>query len=111
MLKYIRCDSLVFQTLEDLKDACTEAGDDTCKVEDYEVGVFCGEYKTPVPADGFERQSNGTKKRKSEAVTGEESGNGPYLIASSGVVNVIGAPEDIRYAFFPSHENDSQHDF
>lgn len=98
MTDIIQCDALVFQTLDDLKAACTEANDGTSEVKDFEVGVFCGEYKTPVPDDYFERSSMlyGNKKRKSAAVSGEEADASAMLIASSGPVNVT-VPNGARY--------------
>ncbi|KAH8172030.1 glutamine amidotransferase domain-containing protein [Sarocladium implicatum] len=91
MAEIIQCDSLVFQDLKDLNDACLEAADGTCDVTHFEVGVFCGKYMTAIPHDYFERSGrmNGSKKRKSDAVDGE---NRAYVVASSGPVNVP-APE------------------
>ena len=49
--KDIGADDVIFQTLEDLKTACREAAPDG-PVQDFEVGVFCGKYATPV-TDGY----------------------------------------------------------
>ncbi|KAK7415334.1 amidophosphoribosyltransferase [Neonectria punicea] len=90
MTSLIQCHALVFQTLEDLKAACIEAADGKSQVKDFEVGVFCGQYKTPVPPEYFERSSRlqGNKKRKSMAITDEEGDDGAILVASSGPVNM-----------------------
>ncbi|KAK3936630.1 hypothetical protein QBC46DRAFT_418544 [Diplogelasinospora grovesii] len=98
MTGLIQCDALVFQTLEDLKAACIEAAEGNSEIKDFEVGVFCGQYKAPVPADYSERWSrpNGNKKRKSAAITGEEGHTGIVLVASSGPVNVT-VPHEALY--------------
>jgi amidophosphoribosyltransferase len=98
MTSLIGCDSLVFQTLEDLKAACMEAADGKSQVEDFEVGVFCGKYKSSVPADYFERSSrlHGNKKRKITAVTDGEENAGAGLVASSGPMNVAVPQEESR---------------
>ncbi|KAL7903247.1 phosphoribosyltransferase-like protein [Trichoderma sp. SZMC 28014] len=90
MTDLIQCDTLVFQTLEDLKDACLEAKDDKSEVNDFEVGVFCGQYKTPVPDDYFPHANgvDGNKKRKSAAITEVGGDSDAVLVASSGPVNV-----------------------
>lgn len=114
MTDLLKCDVLMFQTLEDLKAACVEAADGKSQVRDFEVGVFCGHYKSEVPADYFERTArlHGNKKRKIAAVGGEEEERdaGAFAVAGSGVVNVPAAKpvaytnghapdfaEDIRY--------------
>ncbi|KIW76093.1 amidophosphoribosyltransferase [Fonsecaea pedrosoi CBS 271.37] len=55
--KHIGADSVVYQTLEDLKAACVDAAREA-KAQDapnnFEVGVFCGKYITPVDDDYFE---------------------------------------------------------
>lgn len=92
MTNLLQCDTLIFQTLEDLKAACVEAGGEDTKVRDFEVGVFCGQYKSPVPADYFERTArlHGNKKRKAAALGGveEERDAGAFVVASSGPINV-----------------------
>ena len=112
MTSVIGCDYLIFQTLEDLKAACIEAGEEGCQVEDFEVGVFCGRYTTPVPPDYFEvwSRQRGGKKRKSTAISQEDGNAGPTVVANSGPVNRpiphVGAAqsfehhEDIRYVIF-----------
>lgn len=89
MTSLLQCDALVFQTLEDLKAACLEAADEKSEVEDFEVGVFCGQYKTPVPADYFERWSllYGNKPEISTAVADQQGGPGVILATSSSPVN------------------------
>lgn len=90
MTDLIQCDTLVFQTLDDLKDACLEAKDEKSEVNDFEVGVFCGQYKTPVPDDYFPHANgvDGNKKRKSAAITQVGGDSDAVLVASSGPVNV-----------------------
>ncbi|KAH8892776.1 amidophosphoribosyltransferase [Thozetella sp. PMI_491] len=87
MTNLIQCHALVFQTLEDLKAACIEAADGKTEVHDFEVGVFCGQYKTPVPADYLERSSllHGNKPTMR---TDHQGDAGAVVVASSGPVNL-----------------------
>lgn len=113
MTKLLQCDKLIFQSLEDLKSACVEAGDEKCPVRDFEVGVFCGRYKSAVPEEYFGRskREHGNKKRKSTALDGDDRDAGAFMVASSGPINVtlppaapashethdMGYQDDIRY--------------
>ncbi|ERS99922.1 amidophosphoribosyltransferase [Sporothrix schenckii 1099-18] len=90
MTDLIKCDALVFQTLDDLKAACMDAIDGSSQVTDFEVGVFCGNYKTPVPDNYFERLNiihSAGKKPAAGSVT--TNGDGAFLVASSGPVNGV----------------------
>ncbi|KAL1860360.1 amidophosphoribosyltransferase [Diaporthe australafricana] len=110
MTNIIRCDALIFQTLEDLKAACTEAADASSQVRDFEVGVFCGQYTSPLPADYLERSSRLYKnaKSKSTASTEREGDPAASLVASSGPVN-IQVPQEALYSDrtndFEDHED------
>lgn len=111
--KYMGADELIYQGIEDLKEACIAATEDggPTEIKDFEVGVFCGEYKTEVPQDYFEylgraaaaKKNKGTK-RKSDAVTnGDNATNGeeetsnkrqlPTVVSNSGAVNVAASSE------------------
>ena len=50
-------DYIVFQTLSDLKQACPEATQDSGheRPHAFEVGVFCGQYVTPVSLGYLDR--------------------------------------------------------
>ncbi|KAL9029997.1 MAG: hypothetical protein Q9196_001827 [Gyalolechia fulgens] len=55
--KHIGADRVIFQDLEDLKAACAEAVVSRCSTQeerDFEVGVFCGRYVTPVEEGYFQ---------------------------------------------------------
>ncbi|KAL8672382.1 MAG: hypothetical protein Q9168_003155 [Polycauliona sp. 1 TL-2023] len=55
--KYIGADQVIFQDLQDLKAACSEAVVSSSvpyKPLDFEVGVFCGDYVTPVDEGYFQ---------------------------------------------------------
>lgn len=81
----IQADKVIFQSLQDLKDACTEAADDTSDVKEFEVGVFSGKYITEVPDGYFEHISQlRGKNKKRKIVNCSEA----MLIANGGVVNV-----------------------
>ena len=52
--KHIGADSVIYQSLDDLKGSCAEIARENGLTEpqDFEVGVFCGKYITPV-SDGY----------------------------------------------------------
>ncbi|ETI23662.1 amidophosphoribosyltransferase [Cladophialophora carrionii CBS 160.54] len=55
--RHIGADSVIYQTLDDLKAACVDAAREAQAVDapnDFEVGVFCGTYITPVDQGYFE---------------------------------------------------------
>jgi amidophosphoribosyltransferase len=68
--KHIGADSIVYQTLDDLKAACVDAAREANSRDaptDFEVGVFCGSYITPVDEGYFEhleRVRGQTRKSK-----------------------------------------------
>ncbi|KAG6162846.1 hypothetical protein E4U11_002395 [Claviceps purpurea] len=104
--KYIQADHLVYLTLEGLKAACRDAADKDSKVEDFEIGVFNGNYVTGVPEGYFEHLSSMRKGKKRKADTLDLAMNGstdssgdPMVVANSGPV--YGADpeyrEDIRF--------------
>lgn len=93
-------------TLEGLKAACRDAADKDSKVEDFEIGVFNGNYVTGVPEGYFEHLSSMRKGKKRKADTLDLAMNGstdssgdPMVVANSGPV--YGADpeyrEDIRF--------------
>lgn len=83
---------MIYQTLQDLKDACTEAIYEGSPAIDFEVGVFSGKYTTPVSPAYFEHLSKlrGNKKRKAASMAQEGSKPQIITVASGGPVN--GAP-------------------
>ncbi len=114
--RYMGADQVIYQDIDDLRDACIGAAESgSTEISEFEIGVFCGQYKTDVPDDYFEHlgraaaaksakkakaqaqadvQTQGTK-RKSDAVNGYESHNGdspsskkpPTIVANSSAVN------------------------
>lgn len=87
--KHIKADEVIYQDLDDLKAACAEASPQG-QIKDFEVGVFCGEYKTEVPDGYFEHLSQFRGKKRKFHV--EEVRNSTAT-GNSGPVNVaIHAP-------------------
>lgn len=68
--KHIGADSVIYQDLDDLKAACVDAARESESKEapmNFEVGVFCGTYITPVDEEYFfhlERIRGQTRKMK-----------------------------------------------
>lgn len=63
------------------------------KVKDFEVGVFCGKYKTEVPEGYFEHLNEVRgKKRKMAEDASAGAGGSQTVVASSGPVNVAKRP-------------------
>lgn len=59
--KHIGADRVIFQDLEDLKSACSEAvvsSRSSLEEREFEVGVFCGSYVTPVEQGYFQHLEN-----------------------------------------------------
>lgn len=53
--KNIGAEEVIYQSLQDLKDACAVLSPRDPKTQTFEVGVFCGKYATPVTKGYFER--------------------------------------------------------
>lgn len=91
--KIINADDLVYQELDDLKEACAECSPEGGP-KDFEVGVFCGSYVTPVPDGYFDHlhELRGKKKKTVAMVQGSV----PQPVASSGPTIVAdGAPASL----------------
>lgn len=51
--KHIGADGVIYQNLDDLVSACAQDSPRDPKTQQFEVGVFCGKYVTPVDDDYF----------------------------------------------------------
>ncbi|KAL3495521.1 hypothetical protein BJX62DRAFT_222501 [Aspergillus germanicus] len=93
--KHIGADSVIYQTLDDLKGACAEIAQENGLEEphNFEVGVFCGDYITPVSDGYFDHlekiRGEGRKikavDRAKEAVTHGFASEKDFQIAANGV--------------------------
>ncbi|KAK5675578.1 amidophosphoribosyltransferase [Elasticomyces elasticus] len=89
--KHVGADGVIYQSLDDLKRACGRAGP-RGEEQEFEVGVFCGKYVTPVPKayfDHLERVRGETRKHKiedkaREAVIRGEADDEQIRIAANG---------------------------
>ncbi|KAM0264869.1 hypothetical protein ACHAQJ_000385 [Trichoderma viride] len=79
--QHINADAVIFQDLSDLTAACIEAAEGKNEIQEFEVGVFSGKYKTEVPQGYFEHLSNirGNKEKNGTSIV---NGNSVYTPAS-----------------------------
>lgn len=81
----IGADDVIYQSLEDLESACAELS--PRRPQNFEVGVFCGNYVTPVDDNYFEHLEQ-IRGQSREAKVKER--------ARAAVVNGVAKEEDIR---------------
>jgi amidophosphoribosyltransferase len=82
--KHINADDVIYQDLDALKAACADASPNS-EIKDFEVGVFCGTYKTEVPEGYFEHLNESRGKKRKMAGAGEVNS---ALVGNSGPVSV-----------------------
>ena len=90
--EYIGADKVIYQNLDDLKAACAEAAVEGAKPRnflDFEVGVFCGKYVTPVDDAYFGHL---------EQVRGESRKMKVMESAREAVVKGLANPKEIEMA-------------
>jgi amidophosphoribosyltransferase len=97
--KHIGAEEVIYQSLADLKAACAELSPRDPKTQEFEVGVFCGKYVTPVSKGYFEhlekvrgesrklKVMESAKKAVLNGVAGEEEMN---LVTHGATVNASG---------------------
>jgi amidophosphoribosyltransferase len=91
--RHIGADDVIYQSLSDLKAACAELSPRDPATQEFEVGVFCGKYVTPVDEGYFERleQLRGEGKKfkvmesAREAVLHGMAGEKEVRLAAKGV--------------------------
>ena len=95
--EHIGADSVIYQSLDDLKAACIDAAHETGSTDapkNFEVGVFCGSYITPVGVGYFEHleqlRGEGRKHKvmaeARKAVAQGTAADDQVRMAASGVV-------------------------
>jgi amidophosphoribosyltransferase len=95
--KHIGADDVVYQNLEDLVRACASLSPRNPAEQEFEVGVFCGKYVTPVDDGYFEHleKVRGESKKKKvmekarEAVMHGVADQKQIRMAAKGVVSGI----------------------
>ena len=82
--KHLGADRVIFQTLDDVKESCAEIARENGLQEPhtFEVGVFCGQYITPV-SDGYldhlDRVRGKAQKAKASNASQEAAVGGQIL--------------------------------
>lgn len=85
--KHIGAEEVIFQTLEDLKASCAELSPRDPATQEFEVGVFCGKYATPVTDGYFEHL---------ERLRGESRKMKVLEAAKDNILNGVADEEDIN---------------
>ncbi|GAB7342022.1 hypothetical protein MBLNU457_g0311t1 [Dothideomycetes sp. NU457] len=91
--EHIGADAVVYQSLEDLENACAQLSPRGVETQKFEVGVFCGKYVTPVGKDYFKHleQIRGESRRLKvmenarEAVRQGTASEEDVMMAANGV--------------------------
>ncbi|ROW14725.1 hypothetical protein VPNG_03700 [Cytospora leucostoma] len=78
--KHIGAEEVIYQDLNDLKACCAELS--PRKAQDFEVGVFCGKYITPVPEGYFQHMDELRSQTSASAPSAAST-----QAANGGVVN------------------------
>ncbi|KAJ5674650.1 uncharacterized protein N7477_004584 [Penicillium maclennaniae] len=119
--KHIGAESVVFQTLDDLKGSCAEIARENGLTEpvNFEVGVFCGSYVTPVSQGYFDHleqvRGEGRKikalDKAKEAVANGVASMTDFEIAANGVAmdtngQIIPASHTVRKTEYTSEKED-----
>ncbi|OTA56907.1 amidophosphoribosyltransferase [Hypoxylon sp. EC38] len=88
--KSIDAEEVIYQDLDDLKAACAELSPPNGPTE-FEVGVFCGKYVTPVPEGYFDHlnEMRGTKRK--HATHAQISSSGPTIIVGGSQTGINGS--------------------
>ena len=87
--RHIKADDVIFQDLNAMMAACTEASPHG-QIKDFEVGVFCGKYITPVPEGYFEHLNEVRGTKRKHATHAQISSSGPTIVTGGGQTGTNG---------------------
>lgn len=93
--KHIGAEEVIYQDLGDLKACCAELSPRA--TQDFEVGVFCGKYITPVPEGYFEHldELRGKARTSAPSAGSTQIANGGALAGKTVVNGGLFDREDI----------------
>ncbi|KAI1080441.1 amidophosphoribosyltransferase [Whalleya microplaca] len=77
--KSIDAEEVIYQDLDDLKAACADLAPPGGPTQ-FEVGVFCGSYVTPIPEGYFDHLSEMRGTKRKHAVPAQVASSGPTLV-------------------------------
>lgn len=97
---HIGADAVIFQTLPDLIAACADAAVDENAPKDFEVGVFCGKYITPVDDNYFEHLE---KVRGKAAARKTAERTRRIVVEGAGVIEADAETIDQSQDYFELH--------
>ncbi|KAI0169775.1 amidophosphoribosyltransferase [Hypoxylon sp. FL1284] len=88
--KSIDAEEVIYQDLDDLKAACAELAPVNGPTQ-FEVGVFCGKYVTPVPEGYFEHLNEMRGMKRKHASHAPVVSSGPTIVVDPGQTAMNGS--------------------
>ncbi|KAI0003931.1 amidophosphoribosyltransferase [Xylariaceae sp. FL0662B] len=88
--KSIDAEEVIYQDLDDLKEACASLSPPGGPTQ-FEVGVFCGSYVTPVPNGYLEHLNENRGTKRKHAAPSAVASSGPTIVVSGAQTNPNGS--------------------